>query len=310
MSRIFLRIINVLNNRFTKKVYFYRPPTFWSAFEIKINILVQWAIKTVIDSGSNKVSLRTTKMISGTKKKKNALVLGNGPTVKNLNFVRVRELKLIEELEIFTVNYGLLDEDIQNLEPNYLVLSDEMTMPNALDERTTLLWKMVSGNKKIVVITPTSWHSKFDELKECKNDSCLHFKDSSLEGISISTSPLRARGYSSMTTYKALAFAVHLGYSEIFCAGIDNSGFKSVEVNEHNHLIQNSRHLNETYMKSKDISVGYPNGMCDYLADYASLFYTLRRCFESKQIINLAIDSELDVFRKIKREDSYFFLVN
>lgn len=310
MRRILLRLINVFNNRFTKKVYFYRPPTFWSVCEIKFNILVQWAIKTVIDSDSNKVSLRSTRMISGTKKKKNAVVLGNGPTVKNLNFVRVRELKLKEELEIFTVNYGLLDEDIQNLEPNYLVLSDEMTMPNALDERTTELWKRISESKGIVVITPTSWHSKFDELKQCKNGSCLHFKDSSLEGISKSTSPLRARGYSSMTTYKALAFAVHLGYAEIFCAGIDNSSFKSVEVNQHNHLIQNSRHLNENYMKSKDISVGYPNGMCDYLADYASLFYTLRRCFGSKKIVNLALDSELDVFRKIKGEDTYFSLVN
>jgi hypothetical protein len=279
-------------------------------FEIKLNIFVQWAIKTVFDYKSYKVSLRTTRISSESKKNRNALVLGNGPTAKNLNFAKVRELKRIEDLEIFSVNYGILDRDIQSLEPNYLVLSDEMTMPDALDDRTIKLWKIISESKGIKIITPTNWHSKFDELIACKEGACLHFKDSSLEGISRATSPLRARGYSSMTAYKALAFAAHLGYSKIFCAGIDNSSFKSIDVDEHNHLIQNSRHLYETYMKPKDISVGYPNGMCDYLADYASLFFTLRRCFESKQIINLAINSELDVFQKIKREDLYFDLLN
>lgn len=309
MHQITIRLLDVLNSRFDQKFYHFRPPTFTAVLTLRVNILTQWVVKTILDSRIRRDSLINTRACLNSKKNMKALVLGNGPTVRSLNFGYIKELKQNNLLEVFTVNYGLLDQDLRDLKPNYLVLSDGNSAPDSTNIRSVELWEIIAQESKIRIISPVNWHKRFAQLVECESGTCLHFVDSSLEGISNSTSPLQARGYSSMTAWKALAFAIHMGYEHIFCAGIDGSNFKSIDVNSENRLIQRSRHLTENYMNPMDISDHYPHGMSDYLADYASQFYSLRICFTSKRIINLARESELDVFPKISINDPYFKLV-
>ena len=309
MKKIAVRLLNVTNRNFTKQVYFFHPPTFSAVLNLRINIFVHWAVMAILEKNNHKEGLRNTKLCFNAKNSINALVLGNGPTVRSLNFPYIKELILNGSLEVFTVNYGLIDDAIKELYPTYLLLSDEKTMPNSGDARAIQLWKAVSQQSQIRIITPINWHQRFALLPECNLGSCLHFVDSSLEGISTSTSPLKARGYASMTAYKALAFAIHLGYERIFCAGMDNSNFKSIEVNSKNRLIQHSRHLYSNYSEPVDLTEDFPNGMTDYLASYATLFYSLRSSFANKRITNLAKDSELDIFPKISKNDTFHRLV-
>ena len=309
MHKIALQILDVLSRRFDQKFYHFRPPTFTAVLTLRVNILIQWTIKTLLDKKNYSEGLVNTKHLYNSKKNVNALVLGNGPSAGSLNLGYIEELKLGGAIEVFTVNYGLLNQSIRNLKPDYIVLSDGETAPNSHEIRSVELWETIAKVAEIRVISPIGWHKKFTQLIDCERGECLHFVDSSLEGISNSTSPLKARGYSSMTAWKALAFAIHMGYERIFCAGIDASNFKSIEVNSKNRLIQHARHLTSNYMNPQDISDSYPNGMSDYLADYASQFYSLRVCFASKGVINLARESELDVFPKISIKDPLFKLV-
>ena len=309
MHQIATRLLDGLSKRFNQKFYHFRPPTFTAVLTLRINVLIQWAIKTLLDEKNRKKSLANTKHCFNSKENMKALVLGNGPTARSLNFDYDKELKQNSLIEVFTVNYGLLDREIRDLKPDYLVLSDGNHAPDSREIRSIELWEAVAQESKLRIISPIGWHMRFAQLVDCERGVCLHFVDSSLEGISNSTSPLKARGYSSMTAWKALAFAIHIGYEQIFCAGIDCSNFKSIEVTSENRLIQHSRHLNQSYMEPEDIRDSYPNGMSDYLADYASQFYSLRTCFASKGIINLARESELDVFPKISVSDPLFKLV-
>lgn len=309
VRKLKLSVLNWLISTFDKKIHLYRDPTLSSVVALRINIYIQWMIQTILELKQRKSALARTKMNAKSKTDKICLVMGNGPSLKILNIHKIAQLKSEKDLEIFTVNYGILVDEILSLDPDYILLSDNQTNPISIDERSIKLWKILRTSSQIRIISPITWHERYVELQECQNGTCLHFTDSSLEGVSNSISPLKARGYSSMSAYKALAYAVHLDYRKIFCIGIDNSSFKAIEVSSTNKLIQFSHHISSNYLKPTDVSNNYPRGMADYLADYASLFQSLRASFGKSNIVNLSTKSEVDAFPKISREDNYSDLV-
>jgi hypothetical protein len=246
----------------------------------------------------------------GLKNHRTALIVANGPSASNINWQSVREIKASQGLDLFIINYAMLDASYREFIDlvDFLVLSDPEMHPNSSSDRNVRNWERMKEIPNAHLISPTHWHlSMPDQI--CKRLECLHFNDFSLEGITSNVSPLRGRGYSSLTAYKALSCAIHFGYKRILIIGFDNSGFKDINVDCDLNLLQLPGHALGDYSKAWDCTSHYPKGIGDFLYDYSELFLSLRRSFHPYDITNLGLSSEVDAFPKIQPEDEYFSLI-
>jgi hypothetical protein len=244
-----------------------------------------------------------------TKLQSEALVLANGPSLAKLNFKNLAELKTREKMDVFVVNFALVNDGIPPVLVDFLVLSDEGTMPISTLPEAISLWKVIDLNRQIKVITPDSWHFRFPEL-QCANGACLHFNDNSLEGIRKNINPLKARGYSSMTAYKALAIADYFGYKKKFILGFDNTWFLGLTVDSKNIMSQKSIHFKSQYFSDQDVSYQYKNGVLDYFYEVFHAFKSLHENFKGSGFINLDQNSLVDTFPKILESDPEFSIVD
>lgn len=277
----------------------------WKLFMLKIETFINCLIYILLNLKTFFGGFVGTRRLKHSKSRQRCLVLGTGPSINRLNWHEIRHLKETEKLQIFATNYLLTSISIDPLLIDYLVLSDEVTHPKSVDPRTKQLWELLRSNQHIRLITPSSWHQKVHGLG-CQNHECLHFNDGSLEGFTKNTSPLWPRGYTSMTAYKAIAYADYLGFSTILIAGIENSWHLGLSVNNQNRMLQNSVHFSEDYMQAVEISQHYKMGVGDYFYELSWMFISLKRAFSKMNVVNLVSDSLVDVFRKVdpQSEDS------
>lgn len=240
-----------------------------------------------------------TRALLNSKNHLECLVLGNGPSSEKINITEVKRMIDKKELEVFTVNLWPLSEFAANLDHNYwLVLSDSYMVPSSNMKNVAQLWMVIRENASIRLVTPLHWKSEIENLN--LNNEVFYFNDLGLEGRTRGISPLRARGYTSITGMKALAFAIHCGYKKINILGFDNSAFKSLSVTDANRLTQRSAHISNTALFSgKDITDEYSQGVADYFYVVSKIFSDYRRFFANKQIINLDPASLIDAFPKI-----------
>jgi hypothetical protein len=113
-----------------------------------------------------------------------------------------------------------------------------------------------------------------------------------------------------LTAYKALAFAVSARHSRVYIAGIDNSLFRTIQVDDKNRLLQLVNHYGQGYEGFSDFSALFPSGMYDYFASLSEDFRSLVNCFGKYKIVNLGINSEVDAFNKIVPSDPFYSLVS
>ena len=237
--------------------------------------------------------LKNTKELGNSKSDKRCLIIGNGKSLNELNFDKVKSLQDSGELEIFVVNFLIVDTEIRDrIAPNYVFLSDPETKFDFKSERNKELWRFISEHPDVKVITPHTWH---DSIPSCGSD-CLHFNDISLEGLSKNISPLKVRGYASFTTYKAIAYTLFLNYSKILLIGLDNSWYKGVQVNTKNEIILDSFHFTNNYSEPKNITSHYTYGVAELFIDVSSSLTSLIELFPKKDIINLSNQSIIDCF--------------
>jgi hypothetical protein len=263
---------------------------------VKIKVICSYLL-TRLTQGNMKKRLVGTKKYFQMGKGQVALLIANGPSALELDLHSIALARKSGSLKIFMVNFSLLTKEFSECGCDYLVLSDPNTRSTATNPRNIALWEIISNAQNLEVITPTSWHNDFG-LIDCQLGDCLHFDDSSLESVSTNISPIRPRGYASLTAYKALAFACYMNFSQIYMCGIDNSLFRGIIVNENNHLIQKSNHLSPDYSQDSDLTTFFPNGMADYFFDTSVMFSSLKKCFGDKNIFNLGKNSEVDIFPK------------
>ena len=227
-----------------------------------------------------------------------ALVLGNGPSVKNLDWSAVRKAQR-DGLELIVVNWFPVSSAGKNAEPQILVLSDPTMRPGSdADPRNVELWAYVHDHPSLRLAVPTSWFPALRNTPDIFNRTWF-FDDASLEGWNFNTSPLWPRGYLSLTVYKALGLATFLGYHKINILGIDNTMFHGLKVNEDNQISLGDHHFYRVARPEQDLTWFCPNGVADYFYDLSLCFLHLRRCFgDDTKIFNLDTNSLVDCFPK------------
>jgi hypothetical protein len=300
-KEIFIRLLS--NDNSLSPLYRSYNNSIFKLFIIKIRVLKDALKYYLINFRVRRGAFKSIKSHRDKCLDKLALVIGAGPSAATLDFKLIKQLSSKGQLDVFLVNYLLLDPKFFDLNPRYLVLSDPNSSPSSTYPKSIALWRILN-QLEIKIITPMHWHGRYN-LRDCRLTQCLHFNDASLEGLSTNTNPLKPRGFAALTVYRAMSIALYFNYKKILISGVDNSNFFKINVTSNNQLIQRPHHAFSNYVEDIDLTKYYTNGIGDYLYDIAEMHLSLRRCFKGKNIINVGLGSEVDSFPKIDLKNAF-----
>ena len=253
--------------------------------------------------------LENVKNLRNSGKGRVALVLGNGPSLDNLNPQIAQELCQ----DIFVVN-GFYNLQIsKKLKPTFYCLSDKLSIKystkNSIDLHPNMLEYLTQNDISLVV------PHIFRGIRNFASEKLYLFDDREQTLFSKNISPLKPRGYGSVTSYKALALACYMNYDTIYILGFDNTEFY-----EYRGTLSNT--LSESYTSYAKTSLGEPFaylggeeegndlvtansspficGIAGRMQSYAHLFGDLR-LFQKSNILNLDPYSLTDAFPKVAK---------
>lgn len=235
--------------------------------------------------------------LKGKSRLKKVIVIGNGPSQGMLNITKLIEFQN-KGGELICINFWTENEKLNQIIPNYLVISDPLTLspscPEYLAEKNKRLHSYLLKNNSIKIIAP---------IEQCKRLSnifgmirIIGYVDHDLRYWTKNIKPIYPRGYFSMTLYKALALALWFEYEEIYIIGMDNTYPRNIYCDKDNKILNHEIHAgtNDFVM---DFSTVY-NNMGDAIYDIAALFYDIQN-FKNGKIFNLDPFSLTDTFKKI-----------
>lgn len=223
-----------------------------------------------------------------------ALVIGNGPSQGYLNVDILNEF-VKNGGETYCVNYWPSNQKLSSHIPTWIIFSDPETFKSS--DKAQVLIDYLKLNSSIKIAVPVSFTQDIKRLN-LENEYFV-FINSELT-LWKNISPLFPRGYISMTLYKALAWAVHLGYSKIGVIGMDNTYPHNIFNDEDNHICNLETHSGiDDYLV--DQSDFYEN-VAARLDSLSRLFYHLSY-FPDKSIVNLDPYSLTDAFDKLSLSD-------
>ena len=240
-----------------------------------------------------RVFRKATKKLQNSKKGKTALILGNGPSLNKLDSEQVN----FDNPDVWVVNNFYRTSMASDLRVSHYVFSDPLHIQEPAPEFVEWINSRISRKLNIVFVLP-HW-SKSSSLNEFFPDQVTYyFDDRSLSSWTSNTSPLKPRGYISLTLYKALAFAIYLGYERIYILGMDNTEFLSLTSNAENRIINMGQHA---YARSStdqiDLTSEFQDGFASAFLAYAHAFGDLLK-FKGP-IVNLDKKSLTTAFPKI-----------
>ena len=241
--------------------------------------------------------LRETKRIRGSRHGSKAIVIGNGPSQGYLSSDMLNQFSKSGG-ETICVNYWNLNQSLASHVPTWLVFSDPETFHNNSEShKSRTLIDYLKRNPSIKIAAPW-WLNKEMKMLGLENP-IFTFIDCEVALLK-NIHPLFPRGYLSMTLYKALAWALNIGYKEIGVIGMDNAYARSIYCDQNNHVINLETHAGgDDYIC--DQSSLYPS-MAAIIQDIFYLFKDLD-CFPTENIVNLDPFSMTDRFRKISLDN-------
>jgi len=300
IAKKFESLVNSLERMFSTQT----SPNLSLTFQmiIKLRVLTEFFVSSASSPLVRRRLLRLTKATKGIKSSSTAIVLANGKSLDTLNLEALQKEKKEGNLEIFAVNYLPLSNLGERLALDYLVLSDPLTRPDSNNLKSKRLWQFIGAHRDLTLIVPTSWWRAVQGEKN--SNPVLYFDDRSLEGWTKNISPTKPRGYITLTAYKALAFAIYLGYRKIKILGFDNNTFLTLAVDQDNNLWQRPLHVSGaegSLDKKQDLSW---RGVGDYFYSASRTFIDLYVLFKGKaEVVNLDPTSLTDAFPKCREDE-------
>jgi hypothetical protein len=262
------------------------------------------SIRYLISAAKGIYELRALSALKSSKVGKNAMVLGNGPSLGYLTSDKLSRFKKIGG-EIFSVNFWS-STHLSDIAPNHLVISDGVTLANPNSEfgnllsdeykkQNLVLASFLHTNENVKILCPLG---RVNELgRQFGVHRITGFVDHEMRALTSNIDPRFPRGYLSMTLFKTLALAIFFGYDKIFLIGMDNTFPRDTYCDNENKVCRLERHAGgNDYLF--DQSIVYPN-MAIVAQDFMDLFSDLHRCFSGYAVINLDPFSLTDTFLKV-----------
>ena len=237
-----------------------------------------------------KTQLLVTKNLKNSKIGKTALVLGGGPSLGNLNVDRVKS----DNPDVWVVNGFALSDAAKTLAPKYYVLSDVLYF-----NQEYLLEPIIGTlrDQDSTLVLP-HWITKSFPQHDILNFKHLFFDDRELSAWSRNTSPLKPRGYLSLTLYKSLAFAIFMGYEKIYILGADNTEFLGYTSDISNRFLFEGVYDYDDPIGLVDVSTDFLDGPAGAFIDVA---HALADLYKFKgPIVNLDVKSLTTAFPKVE----------
>lgn len=238
---------------------------------------------------------KDTLLLKDSKVGRVALLLGNGPSLDRLIPSKVS----ISNPDIWVVNSFYRLEFSDELDVSYYVLSDHDNLESGDSTLQAQFQEILEfGRKKKVTYVLPHWAKGTRQFNLFSENPTVFFDDRDLSSWTRNTSPLKPRGYLSLTLYKALAFALHLGYEKIYILGMDNSEFITWHSDAKNRLFNGGNYSYEIESDSgQDFTSEQPDGLAGAFVSYAHAFADLAR-FQGP-ILNLDEHSLTTAFPKV-----------
>jgi hypothetical protein len=222
---------------------------------------------------------------------KRSLVIGNGPSQGYLTPSLLNQF-IASGGETICVNYWSSNRNLSSHTPTWMVFSDPKSFSQT-DQHSINLVNYLRSNPQIKLVIPFSFVKIIDE-KQLANEA-FGFVDTELP-YTRNINPMAPRGYLSMTLYKALAWSIYLGYSEIGVIGMDNTYPRNIYCDANNHILNLETHAGlEDYIL--DLASEYSN-MAAILDSIVRLFRDLDY-FPPQRVANLDPYSLTDRFKKV-----------
>ena len=214
-----------------------------------------------------------TRALRNSKLTRQALVLGNGPSLSSLNAQGVN----LDHPDIWVVNDFYKVKQAEELAVTHYVLSDRIYfngLPNKINSELEPVLEFIKRKNAILVLP--HWAKDFDLLSS-GHASVYYFDDRELCAWSRNTSPMKPRGYIGLTLYKGLAFALYLGYEKVFILGMDNSEFVNYGSDESNRLLLQGNYAYQDESTAHDLSDHHLDGMASVFSSISHVFGDLSK---------------------------------
>lgn len=234
-----------------------------------------------------------------------ALVVAGGPSTSLLDAEKV-VARQREGMQVFVVNMYCTSPLAEVVVPDYYVLADPdffATGRETIDPELESPWRYIARRGVIPVIPVGS------EVPIEGTRMPVHFDNIGLQGWSRNIVPTKARGYSSMVAYNALAVALFLDYSKVYIAGIDNDLFRRLYRDE-DRLLRYSSGTHHHPTDWTDHVVGqtaegniYRGGVAAYFENVGRVFGELA-LFRDDRVVHVDRNTLVDDFRVINSDDA------
>jgi len=220
------------------------------------------------DKEDTKFFKSTTRALRNSKVNSQALVLGNGPSLMNLN----SEMISADSPDIWVVNDFYKVKQAEGLAVTHYAISDRIYFsnpPGVVNARLIPILEYVKRKNAILVLP--HWASTLN-LPIPNSIKTYFFDDRELSAWSSNTTPIKPRGYIGLTLYKALAFALYLGYEKVFLLGMDNTEFLNYGSDKSNRILLKGNHAYENLANAADLSDHFADGMASVFTSLAHTF--------------------------------------
>lgn len=257
--------------------------------------------------------------------KDNIYILGNGPSLKNqLDYLVSKKI----DSDFMCVNAFVLSKYYRILKPKYYlitaiaILGDEQNdeLENGIGEiRGKIINNLIDKTDwKINLFIPS--YAKENKLlikkiKENNNINIVYMNTNIFEGYKTIKMYFLKKDmcvpYMVNVLVGAIYMALIMKYSNIYLLGCDHDWVKDISVNEKNELFINDKHFYNIDGKKCRWTTNAKKGMYQKMKDiYRNIFnlyleYETLEVLSKKmncQIINLSLDSWIDIFIKKKLE--------
>lgn len=286
----------------------YRGLSISRVVRVRARIAAKFLIESTRKPRERARRIETLRRLSNTKKEKEALVLGLGPSLGQLDPSKLSRLQREGSIEIFAVNAFAMSSLSTALTPNHYVLTDPAYFGGDVGHYQStsraspqLVWDYLADHPEINIYIP---HDRCAPTS-IASSRILYSNSLGLQGFSRNVSPVRPRGYLAITAYTALAISTWFGYNRIFVMGIDNTQFRSMRLSAGMKVSLGASHAyTEDDGAANEIAIFRASGVAGFFEDVSRLFADLR-LFSDFPIENLDETTLVDAFPIARDRDRF-----
>lgn len=218
--------------------------------------------------------------------RRHAFVICGGPSYTPEVAECLKQVR--DSVDVYALNWYCENASAREIVPDFYVLSDpaHLSPPPELEARAERLFDYLTSNDiKVVVPEGRRW------VRRVKGLRAFHFNDT--EAMVFGNYRLDLpRGYRSNTSFKAIAFALNVGYDRIVVSGLDYNYPNKIFLKEGRLHLRDEHHYG---VKESDYSI-YFEGV-GHALNWWSLDYLSMQCLASTSIVNISEGSLADAFQ-------------